>query len=128
MIFYIGLVASGKTTLYRKLNEEKTMYAVEIELPQSCINDEDIKLKLFNIYYKSKSIDCIISSPCYLPNNFTSLISESDRVIFLDVDRKIREDRIRERSNKIYSNCVIFSKELLDMEENKMNEIQRKLK
>ena len=39
-----GLVGSGKTTLYRKLNEQKISYAVEIELPQSCKDDEEYEI------------------------------------------------------------------------------------
>lgn len=128
MIFYIGLVASGKSTLYRKLNEERIMKAVEIELPQSCMKDEDIKLKLFTIFYKSKNIDCIIASPVFLPNNFPALIEESDRVIFLDVDRKVREERIKNRSKSINSSCDIFDKEILDFEEEKLKELKLNLK
>ena len=70
MKIIIGLVGSGKTTLYRKLNESKELYAVEIELPQSCLNDEEVKVKLFTLFYYNPNIDCIIAHPYYLPNDF----------------------------------------------------------
>ena len=128
MKFYIGLIGSGKTTLYRKLNEEKTEYAVEIELPQSCTNDEELKLQLFNAFYKSKNIDSIIAHPYYLPKNFKDLISESDEVIFLDIDYKTRLSRIKKRSKRNHNKCVIFPKELLDKEEIDFKKFKEALK
>lgn len=113
----IGLVASGKTTLYRKLNEEKTSYAVEIELPQSCINDDEIKQKLFNIYYNSPNIETIIAHPYYLPQNFWELISEEDNVQILRVDKEERMSRAEARSKSYESTCKIFNNDFFDKEE-----------
>lgn len=117
MKFIIGLVASGKTTLYRKLNEEKICNAVEIELPQSCINDEFIKSKLFELFYYNNNIDCIIAHPYYLPNDFWERVNPKDEFMFLDVPIKERTKRIKKRSKKLRIKTTIFPKEFLEKEE-----------
>lgn len=117
MKFIIGLVGSGKTTLYRQLNENKILNAVEIELPQSCLKDEKLKVSLFDLYYKNPNIDCIISHPYYLPNDFWSKISEKDEVYYLDIPFKKRIKRIKKRSKKIGIKENIFPEEFMEKEE-----------
>lgn len=101
MKIIIGLVGSGKTTLYRQLNENKTMNAVEIELPQSCINDELLKSKLFELYYHNDNIDCIIAHPYYLPKDFWQRVSKKDTIMYLDVPLDERLERIKKRSKEL---------------------------
>ena len=62
----LGLVASGKSTLYRQVNELKKFNAVEIELPQSCTKDEALKSALLSLYVNDDNIDMIITHPYYL--------------------------------------------------------------
>jgi deoxyadenosine/deoxycytidine kinase len=104
MRFIIGLVGSGKTTLYRQLNENKTMNAVEIELPQSCINDELLKSKLFELYYHNNNVDCIIAHPYYLPKDFWQRVSDEDTIIYLDIPLDERLERIKKRSKELETN------------------------
>lgn len=101
MKIIIGLVGSGKTTLYRQLNENKIMNAVEIELPQSCINDELLKSKLFELYYHNDNIDCIIAHPYYLPKDFWQRVSDEDTIIYLDIPLDERVERIKKRSKEL---------------------------
>lgn len=101
MKIIIGLVGSGKTTLYRQLNENKIMNAVEIELPQSCINDELLKSKLFELYYHNDNIDCIIVHPYYLPKDFWQRVSDEDTIIYLDTPLDERLERIKKRSKEL---------------------------
>lgn len=117
MKFIIGLTGSGKTTTYRTLNENKILNAVEIELPQSCLKDEKLKVSLFNLYYKNHNIDCIISHPYYLPNDFWERVSPKDEFMFLDVPIKKRARRIEKRSKKLRIKTTIFPKEFLEKEE-----------
>lgn len=115
-----GLVGSGKTTLYRKLNEEKETNAIEIELPQSCINNDLLKEQLFRLFLFDKGIETIILHPYYLCLNFLEIIKESGIKVtfeFLDVPFKERLKRIKKRSKKISSNCKIFPIECLKLEE-----------
>lgn len=115
-----GLVGSGKTTLYRKLNEEKRANAVEIELPQSCINNDLLKEQLFRLFLFDKGIETIILHPYYLCLNFLEIIKESGIKVtfeFLDVPFKERLKRIKKRSKEISSNCKIFPIECLKLEE-----------
>lgn len=115
-----GLVGSGKTTLYRKLNEEKRANAVEIELPQSCINNDLLKEQLFRLFLFDKGIETIILHPYYLCLNFLEIIKESGIKVtfeFLDVPFKERVKRIKKRSKDINSKCEIFSLVLLKDEE-----------
>lgn len=117
MKFIIGLAGSGKTTLYRRLNENKILNAVEIELPQSCLKDEKIKNELFNLYYNNPNIECIIAHPYYLPNDFWNRISQKDIVYYLDIPLKQRIKRIKKRSKKLKVKENIFPKELVEKEE-----------
>ena len=117
MKIIIGLVGSGKTTLYRKLNESKELYAVEIELPQSCLNDEEVKVKLFTLFYYNPNIDCIIAHPYYLPNDFWQRITSMDEILYLDLPIKKRVRRIKKRSRKLKVKANIFPIEFIDQEE-----------
>ena len=118
MRFIIGLVGSGKTTLYRKLNENKECSAVEIELPQSCTHDEVLKNELFNLFYNSANIDCIIVHPYYLPKDFWRLVSNEDTIIYLDIPLDERIERINKRSNELETNPdTLFSTEFIEQEE-----------
>lgn len=117
MKFIIGLAGSGKTTLYRRLNENKILNAVEIELPQSCLKEEKLKVSLFNLYYKNPNIDCIISHHYYLPKDFWGRIREKDEVYYLDIPLKQRIKRIKKRSKKLKVKENIFPKEFLEKEE-----------
>ena len=120
MRYIIGLVANGKTTLYRKLNEEKQCNAVEIELPQSCIGDNEFINTLLELYLSNSNIDCIIAHPYYLPKNFKKYIKEDDIIEFLEVPFKERFKRILKRSNEINSNCQIFDINYLYKEEQEL--------
>ena len=123
MKIIIGLVGSGKTTLYRQLNENKEMNAVEIELPQSCINDELLKSKLFELYYHNNNVDCIIAHPYYLPKNFHKRISKQDTIIYLDMPLDERLERIKKRSKELETNPrLIFPRDYLLEEEEEEEE------
>lgn len=125
MIYYIGLVGSGKTTLYRKLNEEKICNAVEIELPQSCKDDEQLKEKLLDLYRSSKDIDAIIVHPYFLPQSFH--LEKNDKIVYLDLSFEERIERIQKRSQNIQSQCVIFPKEYLTQEEKYFKKFKEKI-
>jgi len=116
----IGPVGSGKTTLYRKLNEEKITNAVEIELPQSCINDEEIKEKLFDIFYNSPNIDVIISHPYYLPKDLKGIEIE-----FLEIPFQERIKRINNRNKQSGNDCKIFDENFLKEEEIYFNNFKK---
>ena len=88
-----GLVGSGKTTLYRKLNEEKRANAVEIELPQSCKDDEELKETLLRLYINNKNIETIIVHPYYLPSNWKEIVGEV-KIELLGIPFEERLERI----------------------------------
>ena len=118
MIIVIGLVGTGKTTLYRLLNESKQANAVEIELPQSCLNDEFIKSKLFELFYYNNNIDYIIAHPYYLPKNFWRRISKKDTIIYLNIPLDERIERIKKRSKELETDSdTLFSTEFINQEE-----------
>lgn len=117
MKIFIGLVGSGKTTLYRKLNENKEMDAVEIELPQSCLNDDKLKVAIFNLYYFNPNIQCIIAHPYYLPKDFHLRIKSTDVIIYLNLPFKERLRRIKKRSKMLNIKTKIFSLEFIQKEE-----------
>ena len=118
MNIVIGLVGSGKTTLYRKFNENKLCNAVELELPQSCINDENLKQNLFYLYYYNPNIDCIIAHPYYLPKDFWQRTSKDDKIIYLDIPLDERLERIKKRSKELETNPdTLFSTEFIKQEE-----------
>ena len=115
-----GLIGSGKTTLYMKLNEEKRANAVEIELPQVCAYNDYLLEHLFKLYLYDKHIDTIILHPYFLCSNFKEIIKESGIKVtfeFLDVPFKERLKRIKKRSKQISSKCKIFPIECLKLEE-----------
>lgn len=116
----LGLVASGKTTLYRKLNEEKICNAVEIELPQSCFHDENMKKTLMDLYLNSESIDCIIVHPYFLPKDF-----EYD-FEYLNVPIDERKRRAIKRSVLMDSDCIIFNGDFFEREEEALQAIKNK--
>ena len=107
-----GLVGSGKTTLYRKLNEQKISYAVEIELPQSCKDDEELKETLLRLYINNKNIETIIVHPYYLPSNWREIVGEV-KIELLDIPFEERLERIIKRSkdNKIFSLKFLLEEE-----------------
>ena len=107
-----GLVGSGKTTLYRYLNEQKISYAVEIELPQSCKDDEELKETLSRLYINNKNIETIIVHPYYLPSNWKEIVGEV-KIELLDIPFEERLERIIKRSkdNKIFSLKFLLEEE-----------------
>lgn len=107
-----GLVGSGKTTLYRYLNEQKISYAVEIELPQSCKDDEELKETLLRLYINNKNIETIIVHPYYLPSNWKEIVGEV-KIELLDIPFEERLERIIKRSkdNKIFSLKFLLEEE-----------------
>ena len=116
----LGLVGSGKSTLYRKLNEEKVANAVEIELPQICIGNDKLKEQLFELFLKDENIDIIITHPYFLCNNFQDIINKNGISVqyeFLEIPFTERCARIRNRSDSIKSDCKIFSLKFLQQEE-----------
>lgn len=125
-----GLIGSGKTTLYRKLNEEKRANAVEIELPQSCINNDLLKEQLFRLFLFDKSIETIILHPYYLCLDFLEIIKESGIKVtfeFLDIPFKERLKRIKKRSKQISSKCKIFPIEYLKLEEEYYEKLKERI-
>lgn len=110
----LGLVASGKTTLYRHLNEQKISYAVEIELPQSCKDDEKLKETLLRLYINNKNIETIIVHPYYLPSNWKEIVGDIE-IELLDISIEERLKRIVARSgqklNKIFPIQFILEEE-----------------
>lgn len=89
----LGLVASGKSTLYRRVNELKMFNAVEIELPQSCINDEALKSALLSLYMNDDNIDMIITHPYYLSQDYLKYLDQLE-LFYLDIPLKERLDRM----------------------------------
>ena len=110
----LGLVGSGKTTLYRYLNEQKISYAVEIELPQNCKDDEELKENLLQLYINNENIETIIVHPYYLPSNWKEIVGDIE-IELLDISIKERLKRIVARSgrklNKIFPIQFILEEE-----------------
>ena len=110
----LGLVGSGKTTLYRHLNEQKISYAVEIELPQNCKDDEELKETLLRLYINNKNIETIIVHPYYLPSNWKEIVGDIE-IELLDISIQERLKRIVARSgqklNKIFPIQFILEEE-----------------
>lgn len=127
MHYIIGLVGSGKTTIYRKLNEEQQKNSIEMEFPPSCLYNDEFKTEVFNLFRDNSDIDCIISHPFYLPKNFVDLICKEDKVEILSMPMDERIKRIKNRSDAINSNCKIFSDDYLCEEEKYLNELKHRL-
>ncbi|MEG1751640.1 MAG: hypothetical protein RR140_01250 [Clostridia bacterium] len=127
----IGLVGSGKTTLYRKLNESGQCYAVEMEFPPSFRNNfESEKEKIFKIFLSCKGVDCIISHPMYLPKNFEKFLKKDVVIEFLDIDLQERKSRIKKRSMQTFNgenNCIIFDESFLSQEEELLKKIKQQV-
>lgn len=104
----IGLVGSGKTTLYRWLNLHEGFNSVELELPPACRDDEETKKEVFNAFIASENIDVIISHPFFLPKDFKKNASV---VYLLDVSREERERRIELRNEREYFDDAFLEKE-----------------
>jgi adenylate kinase family enzyme len=128
MKIVIGLVGSGKTTLYRKLNENKELNAVEIELPQSCLKNDELINAIFKLFYNSQDIECIIAHPYYLPKDLFKLISPADEIILLEVPLKERLKRIKKRSKELKVKSNIFPMEFILNEEGFLTELKRRIK
>jgi len=128
MKIVIGLVGSGKTTLYRQLNENKELNAVEIELPQSCLKNDELINAIFKLFYNSQDIECIIAHPYYLPKDLFKLISPADEIILLEVPLKERLKRIKKRSKELKVKSNIFPMEFILNEEGFLTELKRRIK
>lgn len=113
----LGLVASGKSTLYRQVNELKKFNAVEIELPQSCMKDEALKSALLSLYINDDNIDMIITHPYYLSQDYLNYIDRLE-LFYLDVPLKERIKRMQLRSASINTNSNnLFPAEFISIEE-----------
>lgn len=127
----LGLVGSGKTTLYRKLNEENTATAVEIELPQACIENDAIKETLLKLYLEDKDIDTIITHPYFLCKDFIRIVDNSGVSVkyeILEIDFEKRFKRVRNRSSNLNINCQIFPIDFLLKEEKNLKNLKNLIK
>ena len=127
MKFIIGLVASGKTTLYRKLNEEKICNAMEIELPNICVGDEKLQKKLFNLYYNNKNIDMIIAHPLFMYKGWYKRLNKNDTIKIINVPTEERIKRIDKRSKEINSKQILFTEGFIDFEEDVLEQLIKNL-
>lgn len=118
----VGLVGSGKTTFYRYLNEQKISYAVEIELPQSCKEDEKLKESLLKLYINNINIETIIVHPYYLPSNWQEIVGDIE-IELLEVSVEERLKRIIKRSGKNLNK--IFPLQFILEEEQMWEEFKR---
>lgn len=113
----LGLVASGKSTLYRQVNELKKFNAVEIELPQSCTKDEALKSALLSLYINDDNIDMIITHPYYLSQDYLKYLNQLE-LFYLDIPLKERLERIQLRSASINTNSNnLFPVDFISTEE-----------
>ncbi len=113
----LGLVASGKSTLYRQVNELKKFNAVEIELPQSCTKDEALKSALLSLYVNDDNIDMIITHPYYLSQDYLKYLNQLE-LFYLDIPLKERLERIQLRSASINTNSNnLFPVDFISTEE-----------
>ena len=94
-ILIIGIVASGKTTLAKRLSKELNYNYYEID---SIVHDDINKRKrtpkeqekILNKIYKNKN--WIIEGT--LRTNLYNILNKSDQIIYLDIPLKIRKKRI----------------------------------
>ena len=97
-ILIIGIVASGKTTLAKTLSRESGICHYEID---SIVHDDlnnrkrsiDEQLEIINHINKNK--DWIIEGT--FRKNLDVLLELADKIIFIDIDIKIRKRRIISR-------------------------------
>lgn len=97
-ILIVGIVASGKTTLAKRLSKEENISHYEID---SIVHDDLNKRKrsgeeqLNIINDINKNNDWIIEGT--LRKNLDILLDFADKIIFIDIDAKIRKRRIISR-------------------------------
>ena len=97
-ILIIGIVASGKTTLAKRLSEENNISHYEID---SIVHDDfnnrkrSVLEQLEMINDINKNNDWIIEGT--LRKNLDVLLEFADKIIFIDIDKKIRKRRIVSR-------------------------------
>ena len=97
-ILIVGIVASGKTTLAKRLSKEENISHYEID---SIVHDDLNKRKrsgeeqLNIINDINKNNDWIIEGT--LRKNLDILLDFADKIIFIDIDKKIRKRRIISR-------------------------------
>jgi len=94
-ILIIGIVASGKTTLAKRLSKENNIKYYEID---SIVHDNQNKRKRTNkeqqeiIKKINKSNNWIIEGT--LRKNLYNLLDETSKIIYLDIPLKVRKRRI----------------------------------
>ena len=97
-ILIIGIVASGKTTLAKRLSKENNISHYEID---SIVHDDfnnrkrSVLEQLEMINDINKNNDWIIEGT--LRKNLDVLLEFADKIIFIDIDKKIRKRRIVSR-------------------------------
>lgn len=97
-ILIIGIVASGKTTLAKRLSKENNICHYEID---SIVHDDlnnrkrSVLEQLEMINDINKNNDWIIEGT--LRKNLDVLLEFADKIIFIDIDKKIRKRRIISR-------------------------------
>lgn len=97
-ILIIGIVASGKTTLAKRLSKENNISHYEID---SIVHDDfnnrkrSVLEQLEMINDINKNNDWIIEGT--LRKNLDVLLEFADKIIFIDIDKKIRKRRIISR-------------------------------
>ena len=97
-ILIVGIVASGKTTLAKRLSKEENIRHHEID---SIVHDDlnnrkrsrEEQLNIINDINKNN--DWIIEGT--LRKNLDILLEFADKIIFIDIDKKIRKRRIISR-------------------------------
>ena len=94
-VLIIGIVASGKTTLARRLSKETNIKNYEIDL---IVHDDKNKRKRTNkeqqkiIEKINKQSDWIIEGT--LRKNLYNLLELADKIIYLDIPIQVRKRRI----------------------------------
>lgn len=97
-ILIVGIVASGKTTLAKRLSKEGNISHYEID---SIVHDDlnkrkrSVEEQLNIINDINKNNDWIIEGT--LRKNLDILLDFADKIIFIDIDKKIRKRRIISR-------------------------------
>ena len=97
-VLIIGIVASGKTTLAKRLSKENNIKHYQID---SIVHDDYNKRKRTNeeqqniIQKINKSDNWIIEGT--LRKNLYNLLDDAEKIIYLDVPLKVRNKRILTR-------------------------------